>query len=151
MYSRRLSLYRLEASTFAGEDVFGSLSKLRHHALAQVKLRVTGCDLPLNARQHSGHIVRRTPPILQYIQTQLSRAVDVGVEHLRDEFDAGWFVGVLLFEVHDEAEGAVFKRGVGWADDDSVPGHYIVCDRGGGDTGWWVGLHSLEREYVSVC
>ena len=43
------------------------------------------------------------------------------MEHLRDEFDAGGFVGVLLFEVHDEAEGAVFKGRVGRTDDDGVP------------------------------
>jgi hypothetical protein len=43
------------------------------------------------------------------------------MEHLADEFDARRFVGVLLFEVHDQAEGAVFEGRVGWADDDGVP------------------------------
>ena len=106
------------------------------------------------------------------------------MEHLRDEFDAGGFVGVLLFEVHDEAEGAVFKGRVGRTDDDGVPvanhkrfsdfvrgffffqkmveppgccrggewvpGHHVVGYGRGGDTGGWVGLHSLGK-YVSPC
>ena len=44
------------------------------------------------------------------------------MEHLRDELDAGGFVRVLLFEVHDEPEGAVFEGSVRGADDDCVPG-----------------------------
>lgn len=43
------------------------------------------------------------------------------MEHLGDKFHAGRFVRVLLLEVHDEAEGAVFKGGVGRTDDDCVP------------------------------
>lgn len=43
------------------------------------------------------------------------------MEHLGDEFDAGRFVRVLLFEVHDKAECAVFKGGVCRSDDDCVP------------------------------
>jgi hypothetical protein len=44
------------------------------------------------------------------------------VEHLRDELDAGRLVGVLLLEVHDEAEGAVLEGCVGGTDDYGVPG-----------------------------
>ena len=44
------------------------------------------------------------------------------MEHLGDELYAGGFVGVLLFEMHDEAEGAVLEGSVGGADDDGVPG-----------------------------
>jgi hypothetical protein len=25
-----------------------------------------------------------------------------------------------------------------------LPGHDIICDWGGRDTGWWIGLHALE-------
>ena len=59
-------------------------------------------------------------------KTQLAGAVDIRVEHGGDEFDAGGLVGVLLFEVHDEAEGAVFEGGVGGADYDCVPGEGSV-------------------------
>ena len=77
--------------------------------------------IPLYRRQDGSNIIRRTPAVLQDIQTQLAGAVDVGVEHLRDEFHAGGFIGVLFLEVHDEAEGAVFEGGVCWADYDGVP------------------------------
>lgn len=76
---------------------------------------------PLNTSQNSSNIIRRTPSILQDIQTQLSRAIDVGMEHLAYEFDCWWFIGVLFFELHDEAECAVFKGSVCWADDYGVP------------------------------
>ena len=76
---------------------------------------------PLNRRQNSSNIIRRTPAVLQDIQTQLPGAVDVRVEHLADELHPRRLVGVLLFEVHHEAEGAVLEGRVGWADDHCVP------------------------------
>ena len=57
--------------------------------------------IPLYAGQNRSHIIRRTPPVLQDIQAQFSRTVDVWVKHLADEFDPGWFVRILLFKVHD--------------------------------------------------
>lgn len=76
---------------------------------------------PLNAGQDGRNIIRRTPSVLEDVQAELSRSVDVRVEHLADELDAGRFVGVLLFEMHDKAKGAILERGVRWADDDGVP------------------------------
>lgn len=43
------------------------------------------------------------------------------MEHLADKFDAGWLVGVLFFELHDESESAVLEWCICRADDDSVP------------------------------
>lgn len=43
------------------------------------------------------------------------------MEHRADEFDAGWFVGILLFEVHHEPKGAVFEGGIGGANYDCIP------------------------------
>lgn len=43
------------------------------------------------------------------------------MEHLAYEFDAGGFVGVLFFEVHDESESAVFEGGVRGTDYYCVP------------------------------
>lgn len=77
---------------------------------------------PLHARQDRGDIVGGTPAILENVETQLAGVVDVGMEHLRDEFHAGRFVGILLVEMHDEPERAVFERRVGGSDDDGVPG-----------------------------
>lgn len=116
-------MYRFEASTFAGEDVLGSFNKLTKttSSATQTSRNPKGINAPLDTRQDSRDIVRRAPSILQYIEAEFAGAVDVWVEHLGDEFDAGGFVGVLFFEVHDEAEGAVFEGGVCWADDDGVP------------------------------
>ena len=43
------------------------------------------------------------------------------MEHLADEFHARGLVGVLFFEVHDQAECAIFERRIGGADDDGIP------------------------------
>jgi hypothetical protein len=80
--------------------------------------------VPLNTRQDGRNIISRTPPILQYVQTQLARPVNIRVEHLADKLDARRFVGVCFLEVHDEAESAVFEGSVCGADYDCVP---IVC------------------------
>jgi hypothetical protein len=58
---------------------------------------------------------------LQDVQTQLSRTVDVGMEHLTDELDTWRFIGVLLLKMHDEPESAIFERGICGTDNDSVP------------------------------
>ena len=76
---------------------------------------------PLNTGQNSSNIIRRTPPILQYIQAQLPRAIDIRMEHLADELHSRRLVGVLFLEVHDEAESAVFEGCVRGADYYCVP------------------------------
>lgn len=90
------------------------------------------------ASQDCGHIIGRAPSILQDIQTQLAGAIDVGMEHLADEFDARWLVGVLLLELHHESESAVLKWRICRPDDDSVPleemvlGVFVLVDLHGG-------------------
>lgn len=134
VYSLRLSLYRLEASTLAGDEVFGSLSRLRHGHESATKFSEPGNfpihrvppvppapSVPLNTCQDRCHIVCGAPSVLEDIQTKLARAVDVGVEHLTDELDSRWLIRILLLEVHDEAEGAIFERGVCGPNDNSVP------------------------------
>jgi hypothetical protein len=75
----------------------------------------------LDTGEDSGDIIGWRPSVLQDIETQLASSVDVGMKHCADEFDSRWLVGILFLELHDESEGAVFKGGVGRADDDSVP------------------------------
>lgn len=82
--------------------------------------------LPLDARQNSGDIVRRTPPVLKDIQAQFTRGVDVRVEHLTNELDSGRLVRILLLEMHHESEGTVLKRRVGRSDDDGVPYRFNI-------------------------
>jgi hypothetical protein len=81
----------------------------------------SGRSLPLNTGQDCSHIIGRAPPILQDIQAELTSTVDIRVKHLANELDAWRLVGVLLFEVHNEAEGAIFERSVCGANDDGIP------------------------------
>lgn len=75
MYSLRLSLYKLEASTFAGDEVFGSLSKLisglamyAYTSVLVVMSAVAALEyIPLNAGQDCCYIVCGAPSILQNI------------------------------------------------------------------------------------
>lgn len=75
----------------------------------------------MDARENGGDVVCRTPSILQDIQAELAGGIDVGVEHLADKLDLRRLVWVLLFELHNESEGAIFKRSVCRAYDDGVP------------------------------
>jgi hypothetical protein len=83
--------------------------------------RSTYKAIPLNTRQDCCDIVRRRPPVLQNIQTQLACAIYVWMEHLADKLHARWLVRVGFFEMHDEAEGAIFERCISRAYNDCVP------------------------------
>ena len=78
-------------------------------------------SLPLYAGQHSCDVVCGAPSVLQDIETQFARGIDVRVEHLTDELDGGRLVGVLLLEVHDESEGSIFKGSVRGSYYDGIP------------------------------
>lgn len=132
MYSLRLSLYRFDASTFAGEEVFGSLRRLegntiqrqhfKHPAIILCKITEHHCGLvPLDTCQDSCHIVCGAPTVLENIETKLAGPVDIGVKHLANKLDAGWFVGVLFFEVHHQAEGTILKGSISGPDNDGIP------------------------------
>ena len=43
------------------------------------------------------------------------------MKHGADEFDAGWLVWILLLELHDESESAIFEGRISWADDYRIP------------------------------
>lgn len=77
--------------------------------------------LPLDARQDRRDIIRRTPSVLQNIQTKLARAIDVWVKHRTDELDSWGFVRVLFFKMHHQAECTILERCFRRADNHSVP------------------------------
>jgi hypothetical protein len=79
------------------------------------------CCLPLDAGKNSGNIICRTPSVLEDIQAQFPCRVYVRVEHLTDEFHKRRLIRILLFELHNESESAVFEWGVCGSDNDSVP------------------------------
>ena len=76
---------------------------------------------PLYTGQHGCDVVCRTPSVLEDVEAELARGVDVRMEHLADELDRRRLVGVLLLEVHHEPKGSVFEGGIRGADDNSVP------------------------------
>ncbi len=82
--------------------------------------------IPLNARQDGRDIIRRTPAVLQNIQTKLARSVDIRMEHLADEFNARWLIWVLLLEMHHQAECTILERRFCGADDHSVPNIIVL-------------------------
>lgn len=43
------------------------------------------------------------------------------MKHRTDKLDSRWFVGVLLFKVHNESESSILEGCVCGADDDRVP------------------------------
>lgn len=40
---------------------------------------------------------------------------------MTDKLDRRWLIGVLLFEMHDKAEGSIFEGSISGANDDGVP------------------------------
>lgn len=67
----------------------------------------------LDRRQDGSDVVRRTPPVLEDVKTELPVGVDVGVEHLGEEADGRGLVGVRLLEGERQPERPIFKRRLG--------------------------------------
>lgn len=86
--------------------------------MAKHATRVT---LPLDTSEDGGHIVCRAPSVLENVKAQLASTVNVGVEHLADEFDTWRLVRILLLEVHHQAEGSILEGSVGRANNDGIP------------------------------
>lgn len=77
------------------------------------RVRIRVMQQTLNTRQNRCHIVRRTPTVLQDIETELAVGVNVRVEHLAEELYDRGFVRVGFVEGEDQAEGTVLEWGVG--------------------------------------
>lgn len=90
----------------------------RQHDRAKARKQVT---LPLDTGENCRHIVGGTPPVLQNIKTELAGSIHVGVEHLANEFDSRGFVRILFLKIHHQAKGSIFKRSIGWTDDNGIP------------------------------
>ena len=77
-------------TTFAGELVFGSLSRLDifyQFLNSQIAERkgTQQRSSPLNASQDSGNVICGAPSVLQNIQTELASGVYIWVKHLAYE------------------------------------------------------------------
>lgn len=132
VYSFRLSLYSVDASTLAGDEVLGSLRRLHGSAGSSALFNswdgISAAEqcIPLDTGQDGGHVVCRAPSVLQDIQAQFSCPVDVWMKHLADEFDSWRLVGVLFFEVHDKPKGSILEGRISRADNDSIPCKVLV-------------------------
>lgn len=82
-------------------------------------------DRPLDTCQDRCYVVCRAPSILENVEAKFACAVDIGVKHLANELDAGCLVWVLLLEMQDESECAIFKGGICRANNDGVPGMMV--------------------------
>lgn len=121
-------------------------------------------NVPLNTRQDGGYIVGGAPSVLQNVETELTGSVDIGMEHLTDEFDARRLVGVLFLKIHHKAKGSILKGCIGWSNDNGIPMdalekrnsrlkrylhipcHHIIGDGRGRDTCGGIGLHALKSQ-----
>lgn len=83
----------------------------------------------MNAGQDGCNVISWTPSVLEDVQAQLSSTVDVWMEHLADELDAGRFVRILLFEMHHQPKSAILERRIRWTDYHGVPSSNILISR----------------------
>ena len=77
--------------------------------------------IPLNTSQDGCHVIGRTPAVLQNVETKFACPIYVRMKHLANKFDARWLVGVLLLEMHYQAESAIFEGSIGGTNDDGIP------------------------------
>ena len=80
----------------------------------------------LNAREYGLNAVRGSPLVLQYVQAYAAVLVYVGMEHLCDELDLWWFIGVRVRELKFELERGTFPVCLGRAHYDRSPAHDVV-------------------------
>lgn len=71
--------------------------------------RVGVIQQTLHTCQDCRHIVRRTPSILQDIQTKLAVGIDIGVEHFGDKANSRGLVRISIGECESKSKRAVFK------------------------------------------
>lgn len=100
----------------------------------------------LQAQQHSRDVVDGAPLVLENVQTDPAREVDVGVIDRRLE-EHGWrAVGVVGGELHGQLEDEAIVGGVGGAIDGGGPDGHVLVVGEGGDTGR--GLHHDVHEFL---
>lgn len=100
----------------------------------------------LQAQQHSADVVDRAPLVLQNVQADPAREVDVGVVDGCLEQHCGRRVWVVVRELHGQLEDQASVRCVGGAVDGRGPQCDVGVGREGGDAGR--GLHHDVHELL---
>lgn len=99
----------------------------------------------LQAKKHALDIVDGTPLVLEDVEADTAREVEVGVVDWGLEEDGRGRVGVVIRESEGELEGEAFIGCLGRAYDCCCPREEVaVCVREGGDAGGW-GEHQLHQ------
>lgn len=65
--------------------------------------------------QNGRYVIRRTPTVLQYVQTDTSVGIYVGMKHFTDKSNSGWFIWVFFGELYGEFKRPIFERSVMWS------------------------------------
>ena len=99
------------------------------------------CQQRRDGQEHGVDGQRGAPLVLQDVQADVPLGVDVGVVHLRGEFDLGRLEGVVRGEVDGQVEHAADVRGALGADDGGGPLADIGPAGPGADVGERVLLH----------
>lgn len=81
---------------------------------------------------------------MQYVQTNASISIDIGMEHIRDKPHCGWLVRVIFCELQGQLERTPIPRGIIRSENDSVPEHDVVFLGGTTDAGRGVMLEAFE-------
>ena len=121
-------------------NLFASFRNQRQYSLVRLAQQT------LQTQQHCANVVDRTPLILQNIQTDSAREVDVRVIDRCLEQHSGRRVWVVVGELHRQLEDEAGVGCVGRAVDSRRP----ECDVGvGGKCGdAWRGLHHDVHEFL---
>lgn len=98
----------------------------------------------LDGSEDRRYVIRRGPPVLQYIETQFAVIIHVRVEHSRQEFYSRWFVGVRLVKRKQELEGSILERRVRWTKDYRIPYHNIIRTWAPRNATWWIARKTFE-------
>lgn len=89
----------------------------------------------LNGQQNRPHVIRRRPLLLQNIQANVPKLIDVRVETRRGKFHDRRFVRVLVRERKRQRVLQVFVHRPFGAFDGPDPGEDVIPIREGGDAG----------------
>src|SRR4051794_21213083 len=99
----------------------------------------------LQAKKHALDIVDGTPLVLEDVEADTAREVEVGVVDWGLEEDSWGGVGIVIRKSEGELEGETLVGCLGRADDCCCPREEVaVCVREGGDAGGW-GEHELHQ------
>ena len=80
----------------------------------------------LQTQEHTGHVVHRTPLVLQYVQADSSGEVNIRMVYGRFEEYGGWSVGISVWKDERELEDEVGVWSLCGSGDRRSPGEKVI-------------------------